>query len=181
MKAGIALYLSMGPDHNLIILWGLNDLRLRSIKLEKLKFFVGEAITSYFMATWQMYSPFLTCEVKCCMDLEVADRQNAHSMTLAVRSVTKLFRLLNRENELHREILAFSTSHGHRTVRIYSHYPIIKGKYTTFYRHLIRSFDFTELNGKEKWVAYKFTKNIYDIWMLTHLKRICSVIDEIGR
>jgi hypothetical protein len=35
-------------------------------RLEKLKPFVGEVtdtFTSYFMATWQMYFPFLTCEV----------------------------------------------------------------------------------------------------------------------
>merc|ERR1712098_410448 len=59
------------------------------------------------------------------------------------------------------------------------HYPVIDGKKTTFYRHPIREFSFTELDGKEKWTAYKFTKNVYDIWMPTHLKRICSVIDEL--
>jgi hypothetical protein len=42
-----------------------------------------------------------------------------------------------------------------------------------------RTFDFTELDGKEKWTSYRFTKNVYDIWMPTHLKRICSVIDEL--
>ena len=35
------------------------------------------------------------------------------------------------------------------------------------------------LDGKEKWKAYKFTKNIYNNWMLKHLERICSVIDEL--
>jgi hypothetical protein len=40
-------------------------------------------------------------------------------MTLAVRGVVELFRLVKREKELHREILAFSISHDHRTVRIY--------------------------------------------------------------
>jgi hypothetical protein len=34
---------------------------------------------------------------------------------------------------------------------------------TTFYRHPIRTFDFTELDGKEKWTAYKFTRNVYDM------------------
>ena len=127
-----------------------------------------------------MYFPFLTCEVKCgTAALDVADRQNAHSMTLAVRGVVELFSLVKRENELHREILAFSISHDNRTVRIYGHYPVIDGPNTTFYRHPIRTFDFTELNSKGKWTAYKFTKNIYDIWMPMHFKRICSVIDEI--
>ncbi|KAI5808692.1 hypothetical protein DFH27DRAFT_235377 [Peziza echinospora] len=45
-------------------------------------------------------------------------------------------------------------------------------------RHPVRKFDFTELNGKEKWTAYKFTKNIYDIWMLTHLKRLRGLKGE---
>jgi hypothetical protein len=152
-------------------------------QLEKLQPFVGEVadtFTSHFMATWQMYFPFLTCEVKCgAAALDVADRQNAHSMTLAVRGIVGLFRLVKREKELHREILAFSVSHDHRTVRIYGHYPIIDGKKTTFYRHPIHEFSFTALDGKEKWTAYKFTKNVYDIWIPTHLKRICSVIDTL--
>ena len=44
------------------------------------------------MATYYMYFPFLTCEVKCgAAALDVADRQNAHSMTLAVRGIVELF------------------------------------------------------------------------------------------
>ncbi|PQE24641.1 reverse transcriptase protein [Rutstroemia sp. NJR-2017a WRK4] len=55
-----------------------------------------------------MYFPFLTCEVKCSAGaLDVADRQNAHTMTLAVRGIVELFRLVKREKDLHREILAF--------------------------------------------------------------------------
>jgi len=100
-------------------------------------------------------------------------------MTLAVRGVVELFRLVKREKELHREILAFSISHDDRTVRIYGHYALIEGEKTTFYRHPIHEFSFTALEGKEKWTAYKFTKNVYDRWMPTHLKRICSAIDEI--
>jgi hypothetical protein len=127
-----------------------------------------------------LYFLFLTYEVKCgAAALDIADRQNAHSMTLAVRSTVELFRLVKREKELYREILAFSVSHDHRTVRIYGHYPVIDGKKTTFYRHPIREFSFTELDGKEKWTAYRFTKSVYDIWMPNHLKRICSVIDHL--
>jgi hypothetical protein len=86
---------------------------------------------------------------------------------------------VKREKKLHREILAFSVSHDNRTVRINGHYPIIDGNQTTFYRHPIHEFSFTALDGKEKWTAYKFTRNVYDVWMPTHLKRICSVIDEL--
>src|SRR5690606_18654870 len=98
-----------------------------------------------------MYFPFLTCEVKCgAAALDVADRQNAHSMTLAVRATVELFRAVKREDEVNRQILAFSVSHDHRTVRIYGHYAVIDTKDTKYYRHPIRTFDFTELDGKDK-------------------------------
>ncbi|KXL43489.1 hypothetical protein M433DRAFT_69849 [Acidomyces richmondensis BFW] len=150
-------------------------------QLQKLQPFVGDLNdNSFFMGTWYMYFPFFSSEVKCgAAALDVADRQNAHSMTLAVRGVVELFRLVKREKELHREILAFSISHDHRSVRIYGHYPVIEGKKTTFYRHPIHEFSLTALDGKEKWTAYKFTRSVYDTWMPTHFKRLCSAIDAI--
>ncbi|KAL7921160.1 hypothetical protein ACQKWADRAFT_321649 [Trichoderma austrokoningii] len=106
-------------------------------QLAKLSPFIGDFILgdqSFFMATYYMYFPFLTCEVKCgATALEVADRQNAHSMTLAVRAVTALFRTVNREAE----------------------------------RHPIHAFSFTALDGKERWTAYRFIKNI------------CSAINQL--
>ncbi|KAF1956398.1 hypothetical protein CC80DRAFT_563232 [Byssothecium circinans] len=152
-------------------------------QLDKLAPFVGDFISgdqSYFMATYYMYFPFLTCEVKCgAAALDIADRQNAHSMTLAVRAAVELFRLVGREMEIHREILAFSISHDHRSVRIYGHYPVIDGKDTSYYRHPIHTFDFTALDGRDKWIAYKFTKNVYDVWMPSHFKRLCLAIDRL--
>ncbi|KAL7786361.1 hypothetical protein V8C37DRAFT_392091 [Trichoderma ceciliae] len=153
-------------------------------QLAKLSPFIGDFLSgdqSLFMATYYMYFPFLTCEVKCgAAALDVADRQNAHSMTLAVRAIAELFRAVKREGEVNRQILAFSISHDHCTVRISGHYPVMKdGEDIKYYRHLIRKFDFTELDGKEKWTAYQFTKNVYDLWMPSHFKRICSAIDEL--
>ena len=152
-------------------------------QLKKLEPFVGEIGSNtftYFMATTRMYFPFLTCEVKCgAAALDVADRQNAHSMTVAVKGVVELYRAVKREKELHREILAFSISHDYRLVRIYGHYAIIEEDKTTFYRHPIHEFSFTALDGKDKWTAYKFTKNVYDIWRPIQHKRICSAIDEL--
>ncbi|KAH8704461.1 hypothetical protein GQ44DRAFT_819750 [Phaeosphaeriaceae sp. PMI808] len=167
------------PDYSV----GFGQSAFTDEQLEKLKPYVGEepsSFTSSFMATWQMYFPFLACEVKCGnAAIDVADRQNAHSMTLAVRGVVKLFSLVKRQNELHRKIIAFSISHDHRSVRIYGHYPIIDGDEFTCYRHLIKAFDYTSEEGKDKWAAYRFTKNVYDKWMPTHLKNICSAIDEL--
>ncbi|KAI4232515.1 MAG: hypothetical protein LQ349_002992 [Xanthoria aureola] len=152
-------------------------------QLDKLSPFIGDFITgdqSFLMATYYMYFPFLTSEVKCGeAALNVADRQNAQSMTLAVRAIVELFRLVKREKELHREILSFSISHDNRSVRIYGYYPIIQGNKTTFYRHTIRVFDLQALDGKEKWTTNIFTQNVYNLWMPKHLDRIRSIVDEI--
>ena len=81
-------------------------------QLAKLSPFIGDFIAgdqSFFMATYYMYFPFLTCEVKCgAAALDIADRQNAHSVTLAVRAIVELFRVVKREDEINRKILAFS-------------------------------------------------------------------------
>jgi hypothetical protein len=129
-----------------------------------------------------MYFSFLTCEVKCgAAALSIADRQNAHSMTLAVRAIVELFQLVKRGDEINREILAFSVSHDDTSVRIYGHYAVIDKatSTTTYYRHPIHRFDFTVLDGKEKWTAHKFIKNVYHTWMPTHFQRLCSAIDAL--
>ena len=152
-------------------------------QLDKLSPFIGDFLAgdlSYFMGTGYMYFLILTCEVKCgTVGLDIADRQNVHSATLMARAVFELFRLVKREKEVHREILAFSISHDHESVRIYGYYPVIVGKDTEYYRHPIRSFNFTELDGQEKWTAYRFTKNVYDKWMPAHFEKICSAIDQL--
>jgi hypothetical protein len=56
---------------------------------------------------------------------------------------------------------------------------MIDGKDTKYYRHPIYTFDFTTLDGRDKWTAYKFIKNVYDVWMPSHFKRLCSAIDQI--
>ncbi|OJD25764.1 hypothetical protein ACJ73_02862 [Blastomyces percursus] len=151
-------------------------------KLDKFKPFLGydpDTYSSFFLATFYMDFPFLISEAKGTAALDIADRQNAHSMTLAVRGVIELFKLVGREDEVNREILAFSISHDNRTVRIYGHYAVIERSKTSFYCHPIRTFDFTELDGREKWTAYTFTKNIYNKWAPDHLKRIHLAIDAI--
>ena len=149
----------------------------------KLKPFVGEPgskVITYFMATTRMYFPFLTCEVKCgAAALDIADRQNAHSMSVALRALVVLFRSVKREKELDREILTFSISHDHRSVRMYGHYSVIEGDKTTFYRHPIREFSFTEQDGREKWTTLKFVKNVYDHHSSKVHKLICSAIDDL--
>jgi len=64
-------------------------------------------------------------------------------------------------------------------VRIWGHYAVIDGDDVKYYRHPIRKFDFTELNGKEKWTAYTFVRNIYGLWLPKHFERICDIIDML--
>jgi hypothetical protein len=98
-----------------------------------------------------MYLLFLTCEVKYgAAALNITDRQNAHSMTLAVRGIIELFRLVKCKKELYQQILAFLISHDYQIVRIYGHYPVIDGEKTTFYRYLIKEFSFISEEGKDK-------------------------------
>ena len=150
-------------------------------RLKKLDKLIGSVFEkSLFVATYRMYFPFLTCEVKCgAAALDIADRQNAHSMTVAVRALVELFRSVKREKELNREILTFSISHDHRSVRIYGHYPVIEEDKTTFYRYPIHEFSFTAQDGKEKWTTLKFVKNVYDHHSPEIHKLICSAIDDL--
>lgn len=135
---------------------------------------------SPFMGTRLMYFPFLTCEMKCGdQAFAIADRRNAHSMTLAVRGVVELFRLVGRETELSHQILALSISHDDSNVRIYGHYPVVQTTTPVkYYRHKIHAYDFTVLDGRDKWTAYRIVKYIYDRWMPSHLETICSAIDS---
>ena len=135
---------------------------------------------AYFSATLEMFFPFLTSEVKCGKQaLDIADRQNAHSMTVAIRGVVELFRKAGRAKELHRKALGFSISHDHCSVRIHVHYPEIDGLVTECYRHTLRNFVITDNDGKERWAAYQFVRNVYDSFVPGHLKRIKGAIDQL--
>ncbi|KAH7111327.1 hypothetical protein B0J11DRAFT_554356 [Dendryphion nanum] len=151
-------------------------------QLQKLQPFLGDLLAdSSFAATYQMYFPFLTSEVKCGDgELDVADRQNAYAQSVILRGLYSLFQLVDRENELHREINGFSISHNDEDVRIWGHYAVIDGKDVKFYRHLISKFIFAPSGeGDQRWKAYKFVKNVYDLWLPKNFERICSVIDML--
>ncbi|KAF6238643.1 hypothetical protein HO173_003149 [Letharia columbiana] len=150
-------------------------------QLKKLNPYVGDwQTTSRIVATDEMYFPFLTSEVKCGNEaLNIADRQNAHSASVAANAVVEIYRTVSRQDELHGKILTFSVSHDHRAVRIYGHYVLINGKDTSFYRHLIREFSITDQDGKEKWTTYTFTLNVYDEFRGIHHDRITSAADQL--
>lgn len=165
------------PDYSL----GFKREAFTRERLQKLQPFIGNELEdcSYFAATYGMYFPFLTSEVKCgASALDIADRQNAHSQTVALRGLVELFRLVGRETELNQEINGFSISHSDECVRVWGHYPVINGKEYTFYRHPIAKFDISKTEqGDNRWTAYTFVRKLYDIWLPERFSRICSIID----
>ena len=160
---------------------GLKSSAFTFDQLKKLQPSVGDwQTTSRLVVTDEMYFPFLTAEVKCGNEaLNIADRQNAHSAAVAANAVVELYRLVSRQDELHRRILTFSISHDNEAVRMYGHYPLIKDDNTLFYRYPVDKLDFTRKDGKEKWTPYKFTRNVLDMFYPIHHKRICSAVDQL--
>jgi hypothetical protein len=103
------------------------------------------------MGTYYMHFLFFTCEVKCGLArLNIADRQNLHNITLAIRGIVELFRLANRAHELHWEVLAFSISYDHEIVRIYEDFLVIKGIRVTYWQHVLRKYNFTKWKSMKK-------------------------------
>ena len=84
-------------------------------QLQKLRIYIGDPLIDSFWiaATYNMYLPFLSSEVKCrAAGLDIADRQNAHTQSVTLRGLFTLFCLVGSENELHRQINSFSISHS---------------------------------------------------------------------
>lgn len=169
------------PDYSV----GFNREAFSACQHERLTPYVGawpNNLRSYFMGTWYMYFPFLASEVKRnSVGLEVAERQNAHSMALAVRAVVNLYREVGRAAELDREILAFSISHDSLSVRIHGYFPVIDDEDVKYYRYSIDRYDLDTCEGEKRWTAYRFVTNVYRLWAPKHLERLHSAIDELGR
>jgi hypothetical protein len=149
-------------------------------QLRKLEPFIKGWKGTPFLATAWMYFPYLTVEVKCGNEgLNIADRQNAHSASVAVKQVVDLYRKVSRQHELNRKILSFFISQDQEAVRIYGHYPVIDGDQTSLYHHTIKKFDITSETGKDKWTTYIFTRNLYDIYGPMHFERLRSAVDQL--
>ncbi|KAF2860522.1 hypothetical protein K470DRAFT_294846 [Piedraia hortae CBS 480.64] len=80
-------------------------------------------------------------------------------MTLAVRGVVDHSRMVNREKELDREILAWSIVHDAISIKLFGHYAVIEGSTQSYYVHRFESLSID-----------------YDKW---HRERICSAIDDL--
>jgi hypothetical protein len=151
--------------------------------LERLSLYLGNTSAgalSSFLATDDMFFPFLACEVVCTSnykDNTDVERRNAHNMALAVRGVVELFQIVGREKELNGKMLAFSISHSHEWVYICGCYPVIEGSKIEYERHCIyQDENFADADMARRWIPYTITRNIYERWMPAHLARLRSAM-----
>lgn len=157
---------------------GLSSSAFTEEEVSKLKLYTAPNRAT--LVTEQLYFPYFMCEVKCGDQAIIrADRQNAHSCSIAVGAIIQLYQASSHVEEVNRKLLAFSVSHDVNMAKIYGHYADVKAEKTTFHRYLIRSFDFTERNGLERYTAYNFVRKLYDHFTPIHLKRIQSALSEI--
>ncbi|OJD10666.1 hypothetical protein ACJ73_09728 [Blastomyces percursus] len=101
--------------------------------------------TSLFTTAYYMYLPFLTCDMNAVLD--IADRQEAQSVTLAINQSCRRTSLASKPEAI-----------------IYRLYPVIEGWKVTSYQQPIRALHFASEAGMGKKIAYKFTNSICDLW-----------------
>ncbi|GAQ39153.1 similar to An07g06920 [Aspergillus niger] len=150
-----------------------------SKQIRKLKPLLGGPDeTSVCKGIEDMLFPFLACEVKSTTaNLQIAERQNAHTLTRCLRGVVELFKLLGRENELHRRILGFSVCHNQEQVQVFAHFPVVEtAEPTSYYRVCIGKWSILD---KQRWRSYKFSMAIYHDWVPTFFALLCSAIDRL--
>lgn len=144
-------------------------------EMEKLKRYMS--VDNWAQVTMHMFFPFLMCEVKCGRDgLDMADRQNMHSCSVAVRALLRIqqeadkYRSEKRMNDLFRKVLVFSISHDQQDARLYGHYAVAYGQKWTYYRYRIRKFDLTDSNSLL--AIHNFVRNIYKSYLPVHVRRL---------
>ncbi|KAJ5267850.1 hypothetical protein N7478_010658 [Penicillium angulare] len=133
---------------------------------------------SPYTAREDMYFPYLTAEIKCGNQaLELADRQNMHSMCIALRAVVSLCQAAGCTEEVHRRILGFSISHELDGFRIYGYYPEFEEDKVLFYRWPIAQPNAWTL--EDRWTCYRFVKNVDREFLRIHTDRLMRVIGRV--
>ncbi|KAJ5100896.1 hypothetical protein N7456_006948 [Penicillium angulare] len=133
---------------------------------------------SPYTAREDMYFPYLTAEIKCGNQaLELADRQNMHSMCIALRAVVSLCQAAGCTEEVHRRILGFSISHELDGFRIYGYYPELEEDKVLFYRWPIAQPNVW--TPEDRWTCYRFVENVDREFLRIHTDRLMRVLDRV--
>lgn len=56
----------------------------------------------------------------------------------------------------------------------------MEGEDVKYYRYPIHAFDFTALDGKDRWTAYKLVVTILNDWMPPHFQKLRSAINLLS-
>lgn len=148
-------------------------------EIDKLKRYTS--VDNWTQVTMQMFFPFLMCEVKCgSQGLDIADRQNMHSCSVAVRALVRLeqeadkYRLEKemekKTDSLNGQVLVFSISHDQQDARLYGHYAILQGGKWTYYRYRIRRYDLTD--NDSLLAIHNFARNILKTYLPGYVRRL---------
>jgi flagellar biosynthesis GTPase FlhF len=120
----------------------------------------------------------LTAEIKCGNQaLELADRQNMHSMCIALRAVVSLCQAAGCTEEVHRRILGFSVSHELEGVRLYGYYPEVDGGKVSFYRWPVAQPNIW--TKEDRWTCYRFVENVDREFLPIHTHRLLRVLEGV--
>ena len=158
---------------------GLSSSAFTEEEIDKLKRYTS--VDNWTQVTTQMFFPFLMCEVKCGREgLDIADRQNMHSCSVAVRALLRIEQeadkyrpekeMEKRTDNLNGQVLIFSISHDQQDARLYGHYATVQREKWTYYRYRIRKFDLTDNNSLL--AIHNFVRNILKSHLPGHVRRL---------
>ncbi|KAL6241668.1 hypothetical protein RBB50_011450 [Rhinocladiella similis] len=177
------------PDSTIAFKWE----KFSREEVRKLGITIG--LPSKYMARDDMFFPFITREAKCDKQpLEIADRQNVYSMSVALEGVVDLFRRVDRLEELDGKALGLSVSYDNDTVKMYAHHVVttaqeasaqglsgqsceqLRKMSTMKYRTRIGLVSLSDEGGKGRWKPYDFFYNACLKFSRRHLTRIKQAI-----
>nr|OQO22672.1 hypothetical protein B0A51_16500 [Rachicladosporium sp. CCFEE 5018] len=175
---------------------GLRRSAFRNEELEKLENYGTPQNPFYF--TPDLSFPFLICEAKTGrIGIDQADTQNIHSASIATKAIVSLYvAAFGREHEKTKDllgrVLVFTVSHNNRMVNLYGHYAVAgmnssddDGDETVdsyqYFRYDIAMFSLSMYDGRERFRAYNFVRNLYDRFAPQHLERIREAVGSVQR
>ncbi|MCJ1462015.1 hypothetical protein MMC07_000615 [Pseudocyphellaria aurata] len=142
-------------------------------------------VDNWTRTTTHMYFSFLMCEVKSGeQGLDIADRQNMHSCSVAVRAILRIQQAANKcrpekvTDSLDRKILVFSISHTQQNARLFGHYGIAREQTWTYYRHCIQTFDLI-YNKNSLLAIHNFVRNILQDYLPVHVRRLKAALEAL--
>lgn len=166
-------YVLAGPRLRPDLAIGLFSSAFTGEEIDKLNNYTANDNWTRF--TEEMYFPFLMCEVVCGEDvLDVADRQNMHSSSVALRALLRLeqeadkYRPKKKLASLNGQILVFSISHDQKDARLCGHYALLNEEKWIYHRYFITSVNLYD----GILTLHNFVQNLFRTYLPVHVQRL---------